>query len=79
MTEEQRYQKLLHEFIESGATVEDLARAWASIDGNVQHFDAGRSKSVFDDESGHYAGYMAEAAEQLERATMYARSRREDK
>jgi len=67
--------KALSAFAASGATVEDLARAWASIDGKRDQFDEGKGKSVFDDETGHYAGYCVEAREIIERATKYARER----
>ena len=63
-------------FRASGATVEDLARAWASIDGKRDSFDAGKGISVADDETGHYAGYCVEAREIVERATKYAAERK---
>jgi len=47
--------------------VEALAASWASIDGHLEAFNEGRGKSVFDDRTGHYAGYMEEARELLER------------
>lgn len=59
----------------ASVTVEDLARAWASIDGKSDEFDEGRGKSVFDDRTGHYAGYCAEAMEIVARATGYANRR----
>ncbi len=58
--------------IAAGVTVEDLARAWASMDGTRDAFDVGRGLSVFDDATGHYAGYCAEAREIVQRATKYA-------
>jgi len=61
--------------IEAKITVEDLARAWASIDGKRDAFDDGKGKSVFEDATGHYAGYCFEARELVERATKYARER----
>lgn len=71
-----RHARILQEFIKSGATVEDLARAWASIDGKRDSFDAGRNVSEMEDETGHYAGYVVEAEEILQRATNYARDRK---
>ena len=61
--------------IAAGVTVEDLARAWASLDGKQDAFDAGRNKSVFDDETGHYAGYCFEVREIVTRATKYAQEK----
>lgn len=72
---ELRHAKLLQEFRLSGGTVEDLARAWASADGKLAAFDAGREISVLDDETGHYAGYIVEIEEILRRAAIYARHR----
>ena len=57
-------------------TVEDLARAWASIDGKRDLFDAEKGVSVMDVVDGHYLGYMAEAAEVLCRAATYAQERK---
>jgi len=51
-------------------TVEDLARAWASIDGKRAEF-AARG------DDGHYEGYLAEAEEQVKRAISYAQARSE--
>lgn len=79
MTEKELHNNLIKELIDSGATVEDLARAWASIDGKRDEFDEGKGKSVFDDRTGHYAGYVVEAEEQLRRAAKYARERVEEK
>lgn len=45
--------------------VEAFASAWASIDGKSAHFEQGKSGY---DEGGYYEGYMAEAAELLNRA-----------
>lgn len=62
--------------IDAGVTIEDLARALASIDGKRDAFDEGKGISVFDDKTGHYAGYMVEAEEQVKRATAYAMDRK---
>jgi hypothetical protein len=67
--------RLLQEFHRSGATIEDLARAWASIDGKRDLFDAERDVRVADAVHGHYLGYLSEAEELLARATAYARER----
>ena len=55
-------------------TVEDLARAWASMDGKDEAFDAGKDNP--NDETGHYDGYCVEAREIIERATKYALKRK---
>lgn len=73
--EQFRHAKLLADLRASGATVEDIARAWASLDGKRDEFDAGKGESVTDDETGHYAGYLYETEEVIERAIKYARSR----
>lgn len=49
-------------------TVEALAEAWASIDGKLEAFRAGKGAAKLEDEpGGHYSGYMAEAHELSER------------
>lgn len=68
--------KLIQDLKRESVTVEDLARAWASMDGKRDHFDEGRDKSVLDDATGHYAGYVAEMEEVIERAVSYARNRK---
>jgi len=75
MTVYLRHAKLLKEFRDSGASVEDLARAWASLDGKADKFDAEKNVSIFDAIYGHYLGYLSETEEILERATRYARDR----
>ncbi len=43
---------------------EALADAWASIDGKVEKFRAGKDVDTFEDEpGGYYSGYMEDAAE----------------
>lgn len=71
-----RHAKLMQDLKRESVTVEDLARASASLDGKRDHFDAGRGKSVLDDETGHYAGYVVEMEEIIERACQYAQSRK---
>lgn len=71
-----RHARLLRDFSLFGGNIEDLARAWASIDGKRDEFDEGRDKSVMDDKTGHYAGYVVETEEILERAIAYARGRK---
>ncbi len=72
-----RHARLLQQAGKAGVTVEDLARAWASIDGKRDQFDAERDKSVFDEGvTGHYAGYIVETEEAITRATHYAQDRR---
>lgn len=71
-----RHARLLQGAAKAGVTVEDLARAWASIDGKRDQFDAGRDISVWDDATGHYAGYIVETEEAIQRATQYALDRK---
>lgn len=78
MRDEFKHAKLLQDFGKSGATVEDLARAWASIDGKCEFFDAEKGLSIDECTHGHYLGYLEEAEEILKRATTYA-SRRHPK
>jgi hypothetical protein len=48
--------------------IEALADAWASIDGKVDAFRAGKgAKSIEGEPGGRYSGYMAEAEEMLKR------------
>ena len=65
---------LLRDFVASGATLEDLARAWASLEGKRNEF--AKDKDPPGAAHGHYLGYLAEAGEVLRRATKYARERR---
>jgi len=75
-TEVDLHTRLLDEAQLSGATIEDFARAWASIDGKRDQFDAGKGRSLSEDgNDGHYAGYLAEAEEMFRRAASYARER----
>lgn len=67
--------KAIAAFKTAPVTVEDVARAWASIDGKAVEFDHGKGLSVSEDKTGHYAGYCHEALELLERATRYATAR----
>lgn len=48
--------------------VEALAECWASIDGKLELFQAGKGiPRARDQPGGHYAGYMHEAAEMIRR------------
>ena len=47
--------------------VEALADAWASIDGRLGKFRKGKTAKSITAYGGHYAGYMAEAEEMIER------------
>ena len=68
-----RHADLLMDFFESNATVEDMARAWASIDGKRDQFDANKDAEDYGD--GHYEGYLTETEEMLKRAVKYANER----
>lgn len=66
------------DFQYSDVIVERFARAWASMDGKVETFDRERGLGIPDQEdwkdmnfTGHFEGYMAEAAELLKRAGCY--------
>ena len=71
-----RQARLLQEFRQSGATIEDLARAWASMDGKRDEFDAEKNVPAADAVYGHYLGYLCESEEILRRAASYAIQRR---
>lgn len=47
--------------------IEAVASAWASIDGKLDQFYAGKGKPLEQEPGGHYSGYMAEAEEMLKR------------
>ena len=66
---------LLRDFIASGATVEDLARAWASLGDTRDEFEKEKGLSAREAAHGHYMGYLAETEEILRRAAKYARGR----
>ena len=49
-------------------STEALAEAWASIDGKLREFRAGKkAPNTHLEPGGHYSGYMADAEEMLER------------
>jgi hypothetical protein len=62
---------LLRDFIASGATIEDLARAWASLEGKREEFDQENCRGA----SGACPRYLAEIEEILQRAAKSARGR----
>lgn len=48
--------------------IEALADAWASIDGKVEKFRAGKGATSIEDEpGGYYSGYMSDADELAKR------------
>jgi uncharacterized protein YuzE len=65
---------LLRDFIAAGATVEDLVRAWASLERKRDDLDEekGRASAAA---PGHHLGYLAETEEILRRAVKYAQER----
>jgi uncharacterized protein YuzE len=65
----------LRDFIASGATVEDLARAWASLEGKRNEFDKDEGLAVSEAAHDHYLSYLAATEEILQRAATYARER----
>lgn len=75
-TREFHHAKLMREMQTSGVTVEDLARAWASMDGKLQRFDRSKVDPAYGGEDGSYEGYLVEAEEIIERATKYAVERK---
>ena len=67
--------RLLRNAAAARVTVEDLARAWASIDGKGTTFVEERDDPMVESPYGHYLGYITEAEEMLRRATHYACNR----
>jgi uncharacterized protein YuzE len=65
----------LRDFIASGAMVEDLARAWASLGDARDEFDKEKGPGAPEAAHGDYLGYLAETEEILRRAVKYARER----
>jgi uncharacterized protein YuzE len=65
----------LRDFIASGALVEDLARAWASLGDTRDEFDKEKGLDALEPAHGPYLGYLAEIEEILRRAVEYARER----
>ena len=47
--------------------IEEIARAWASIDGKAKWFDDCKANAGLDETDGYYGGYIAEAEELLRR------------
>jgi hypothetical protein len=66
---------LLRDFIACSATIEDLARAWASLDDAQDEFDKEKGPGASEAAHGHYLGYLAETEEILRRAVKHARER----
>jgi uncharacterized protein YuzE len=66
---------LLRDFIASAATVEDLARAWASLDGKRKELDKAKGRGASEAAGDDYLGYLAEIEEILHRAANFARER----
>jgi uncharacterized protein YuzE len=66
---------LLRDFVASSATVEDLARAWASRDVNPEELGEEKGLLPLEVAHSHYLGHLAEAEEILRRAVKYARER----
>ena len=48
--------------------VENIARAWASIDGKSTSFDECKANPSLDMTEGYYMGYIVEAKELIERS-----------
>jgi hypothetical protein len=48
--------------------IEEIARAWASIDGKAELFDRCKADQSSEDEFGHFEGYMSEARELVNRS-----------
>jgi hypothetical protein len=67
--------RLMQNMRTAGVCVEDLARAWASVDGKEGRFDSGKNLRISDDPDGTYAGYMIEMEEIIDRAIRYALER----
>ena len=65
----------MSDVLKNGVTVEDIARAWASIDDRRDEFDRGKVDKEYEDKAGHYDGYMIETEELLKRAAKYANER----
>jgi hypothetical protein len=61
--------ELLDPFRASGGTIEDLARAWASLDGKLDRFDAEWGMPVSEIVDGTCEGYLVEMEEIIRRAT----------
>lgn len=71
-TIEEYHKKLVIQLKESNVSIENIARAWASIDGKVEGFDRGKENKSFEEENGYYTGYIAEAEELIIRAIKYS-------
>ena len=72
--------KLTEPEIKAGATrfspeqkmvIERLARAWASIDGKAERFDAGKKDPELMSQDGTFEGYIAETEELCKRAKLW--------
>ncbi len=67
---------LLRDFIASGATVEDLARAWASPHDTREEFNKEKGLTGSEAARGNDLGYLGDIEEILQRAAKYARERK---
>jgi hypothetical protein len=62
-----RQAQLLQQFRAANGTVEDLSRAWASLDRKLEILDAEKNMSVVEIEEGAYLGYLSEIEEIIRR------------
>lgn len=76
MSDQNAYRLLMDEVVRQNTTVEDIARAWASVDGKRDEFDACKIDKTKENEHGYYQGYLCDAEEMLTRAATYAWHRR---
>lgn len=63
---------IIREFLDKKTTIEDIARAIASMDGKRDQFDACKADNDREEHEGFYEGYMQDARELLARASTYA-------
>ena len=59
MSHDFRHARLLQQFRTANGTIEDLARAWASMDGKREIFDAEKNMSMAEVEDGAYLWQQA--------------------
>jgi hypothetical protein len=51
--------------------IENVARAWASMDGKLDKFHACKADKELDKTQGHYMGYLIDAEELIKRADLF--------
>lgn len=67
----------IQSFLHEDVTIEDMARAWASLDGKLDRFN--HDKNSPETLDGTYSGYCSEVQQMIRRANRYVAMRKKVK